>query len=254
VDGLFRYATGTKRGSCVFAYIAYEHDHLNMRPMTPARRLRSSCERICMPPLSDEDFLSAIRAAVRDNIAYVPPPGSNGSLYLRPLLFGSGARIGLQPADEYTFIVMVIPVGDYYKGGLSPVDSLVVTGYDRAAPRGVGNVKVAGNYAADMLPNMDSKEKGYPISLYLDALTQTNVEEFSTSNFIGIKNGPGGESEGGTYATPISGSVLPSITNKSLMTIVSSILVRLVMFWLSLHRVKLLWASILPLRTVLGER
>jgi len=219
VDGLFRYATGTKRGSCVFAYIAYEHDHLNMRPMTPARRLRSSCERICMPPLSDEDFLSAIRAAVRDNIAYVPPPGSNGSLYLRPLLFGSGARIGLQPADEYTFIVMVIPVGDYYKGGLSPVDSLVVTGYDRAAPRGVGNVKVAGNYAADMLPNMDSKEKGYPISLYLDALTQTNVEEFSTSNFIGIKNGPGGESEGGTYATPISGSVLPSITNKSLMTI-----------------------------------
>jgi len=115
--------------------------------------------------------------AVKDNMAYVPPSSSNGALYLRPLLFGTGARIGLQPADEYKFLCMVIPVGDYYKGGLAPVDGLVVTDYDRAAPRGVGAVKVAGNYAADLKPNMDGKKRGFPILLYLDSSTQTLIEE-----------------------------------------------------------------------------
>jgi len=108
---------------------------------------------------------------------------------------------------------MVIPVGDYYKGGLEPVDGVIITDFDRAAPRGVGNVKVAGNYAADMLPNMRSKEKGFPIGLYLDAATQSTIEEFSTSNFVGIDN------KNKKYVTPKSSSVLPSITNKSLMTI-----------------------------------
>lgn len=96
-------------------------------------------------------------------MAYVPPYGSNGAMYLRPLLFGSGARVGLQPADEYTFLIMVMPVGDYYKDGLAPIPALVIEDYDRAAPRGVGNVKVAGNYVADLLPNMEGKKKGFPI-------------------------------------------------------------------------------------------
>jgi branched-chain amino acid aminotransferase len=120
----------------------------------------------------------------------------------------------LQPADEYTFLILVIPVGDYYKGGLSkPVNGLLIEDFDRAAPRGVGSVKVAGNYAADLLPNMLSKNQGFPIGLYLDAQTQTMVEEFSTSNFVGI------DSKAGKYVTPKSASVLPSITNKSLMQI-----------------------------------
>lgn len=167
-----------------------------------------------MPELPTELFVRAVETAVRDNIEFVPPYGSGGALYVRPLLFGSGPRIGLQPADEYTFLIMVIPVGDYYKGGLSqPVDALVIKDYDRAAPRGVGSVKVAGNYAADLLPNMLSKKKGYPIGLYLDAKTQTVVEEFSTSNFVGINN------DKKLYVTPSSGSVLPSITNRALMQI-----------------------------------
>ena len=167
-----------------------------------------------MPPLPDEKFLEAVNLAVRDNMEYVPPYGSNGALYIRPLLFGSGPRIGLQPADEYTFIVIVMPVGDYYHGGLaSPVDGLLIQDFDRAAPRGVGNVKVAGNYAADLLPNMLSKKKGFPIGLYLDSQTRSTIEEFSTSNFVGIEN------NAKKYITPKSSSVLPSITNKSLMTI-----------------------------------
>lgn len=186
------------------------------RPDENAKRLQSSCERILMPVLPHDIFLKAVNEVVRDNIAYVPPYGSGGALYLRPLLFGSGPRIGLQPADEYTFLLMVIPVGDYYKGGLaSPVDGIIVTDFDRAAAKGVGHVKVAGNYAADLLPNMLSKKNGYPISLYLDSRTQSLVEEFSTSNFVGIVN----DGETKKYVTPKSSSVLPSITNKSLMTI-----------------------------------
>merc|ERR1712127_697679 len=100
-----------------------------------------------MPEIPMDTFIQACNDVVRDNIAYVPPYGSGGALYLRPLLFGSGSRIGLQPADEYTFIILVIPVGDYYKGGLSQtVHSVIVEGFDRAAKYGVGAVKVAGNY------------------------------------------------------------------------------------------------------------
>ena len=167
-----------------------------------------------MPEIPSEVFIKACNDVVKDNIAYVPPYGSNGALYLRPLLFGSGPRIGLQPAEEYTFLILVIPVGDYYKGGLAaPVNGLIVDDYDRAAPKGVGAAKVAGNYAADLIPNMEAKTKGFPICLYLDAATHSKIEEFSTSNFIGIDN------TNKKYVTPASSSVLPSITNKSLQTI-----------------------------------
>jgi len=194
---------------------AHEDGSVNLfRPDENAKRINRSGHRVMMPEIPVETFIKACNDVVKDNVAYVPPYGSGGALYLRPLLFGSGPRIGLQPAEEYTFIVMVIPVGDYYKGGLAaPVDGLIVDDYDRAAPKGVGAAKVAGNYAADLIPNMAAKKKGFPICLYLDAATHTLVEEFSTSNFIGIDN------ENKKYITPKSPSVLPSITNKSLQTL-----------------------------------
>jgi branched-chain amino acid aminotransferase len=175
-----------------------------------AARIARSCERICMPPLSEQKFMDAVNIAVLQNLAYVPPYGSGGALYVRPVLFGTGPRIGLQPADEYSLVVMVLPVADYYKGGLKPVTAVVIDDYDRAAPRGVGAAKVAGNYAADLLPNMGAKKAGYPIALYLDAKTNTYVEEFSTSNFLAID-------KNGVYVTPKSDAILASITNKSLM-------------------------------------
>lgn len=184
------------------------------RPDENAKRMQASCERIKMPPVDTDSFVDAVQMAVRDNVEFVPPYGSNGALYIRPVLFGSGPRIGLAPADEYTLIVLVTPVGDYYAGGLAqPVKSLIVSDFDRAAPKGVGAAKVAGNYAADMLPNMLTKEKGYPIALYLDAKTQSLIEEFSTSNFVGVNNAKN------TYVTPASPSVLKSITNKALAEI-----------------------------------
>lgn len=180
------------------------------RPHENAKRLRRSAERLLMQPLPEDMFVEAVKRVVADNAEYVPPFGTGGSLYIRPLLFGSGARIGLNPSDEYTLLIMVIPVGDYYKGGLSPVTALVIDDFDRAAPRGVGNVKVAGNYAADLLPNMLGKKKGYPIGLYLDAKTNKFVEEFSTSNFVAV-------AKDGAFVTPDAPTVLPGITRKSLM-------------------------------------
>jgi branched-chain amino acid aminotransferase len=105
-----------------------------------------------------------------------------------------------------------MPVGPYYKNGFFPVKAYVQEKYDRAAPRGVGNVKVGGNYAAGMLGDFDGKEKGYPISLYLDSASHRFVDEFGTSNFFGI-------TKDGKYVTPGSSSVLPSVTNKSLQQI-----------------------------------
>lgn len=171
------------------------------RPEMNARRMASGAERIVMEAPPEQLFVDACRRVVRNNLDYVPPY-SRGSLYVRPLLFGSGARIGLQPADAYDFLVMVTPVGEYYRGSMKAK----VTECDRAAPRGVGNVKVAGNYAPDLQPNLRAKPY---VSLYLDAATRTFVEEFSTSNFIAIRDN--------TYVTPKSDAVLPSITNDSLM-------------------------------------
>jgi branched-chain amino acid aminotransferase len=131
-------------------------------------------------------------------------------------LFGSGAKIGLQPSEEYTFIVLVIPVSDYYGGGLKPVQAFVLENFDQAAPNGIGNTKVAGNYAADLQQNICAQKAGYPICLYLDSLTKEFIEEFSTSNFLAI------ERDTDAYVTPESDTILPSITNKSLMQIAES--------------------------------
>eukprot|EP01036_Dinobryon_divergens_P023586 gene23586-31946_t len=182
------------------------------RPRENAKRISSSCRRICMPEISEDIFTNAVRQVVRDNLSFLPPYGTGGALYIRPVLYGSGPRVGLQPSDEYTLVIMVMPVADYYRGGLkSAVSVLVATDFDRAAPRGVGSVKVAGNYAADILPNISAKKAGYPIVLYLDSKTNEYVEEFSTSNFIAVDKATG------AFVTPLSSAILPSITNKSLM-------------------------------------
>lgn len=178
-----------------------------------AKRMASSARRVLMAEPPQALFEAAVERVVRANLDFVPPYGTGGSLYVRPLLFGSGPRIGVQPADEYTFLVLVTPVGSYYKGGLTPVTALVNDDFDRAAPKGVGNVKVAGNYAADLLPSSLAKKQGFAVTLCLDAKEHRYVDEFSTSNFAAIS------ADGKQYLTPDSNSALPSITNKSLMTL-----------------------------------
>jgi branched-chain amino acid aminotransferase len=179
------------------------------RPEENAKRMLRTATRTVMAPVPVELFVKAVDMAVAANEEFVPPYGTGGSLYIRPLLIGTGPQIGVAPAKEFTFMVMVMPVGAYYKGGLKPVRAVILDDWDRAAPLGMGDVKVGGNYAASLFAHEKAKKEGWPVELYLDAKTHSYVEEFSTSNFLGIK-------ADGTYVTPDSCSVLPSITNLSL--------------------------------------
>jgi branched-chain amino acid aminotransferase len=179
------------------------------RPEENARRMKASAERLVMAPVPEELFIEACKKAVKYNADWMPPYGTGASMYLRPLLFGSTARVGVQPSDDYVFLVLAMPVGPYYKDGFFPVKALVQDSYDRAAPRGVGNIKAAGNYAAGLLGDLAAKKKGYPIALYLDSGTRTCIDEFGTSNFFGI-------TKDNRFVTPSSSSILCSVTNKSL--------------------------------------
>ncbi len=182
------------------------------RPRANANRMVRTAIRTVMPPVPEELFIEALRRVVKANVEYVPPYGTGGSLYVRPLLIGTGPQIGVAPAKEYTFLMIVMPVGAYYKGGLKPVRAVILDDWDRAAPHGMGDVKVGGNYAASLFAHEKAKKEGWPVELYLDAKEHKYVEEFSTSNFIGIK-------PDGTYVTPDSHSVLPSVTNDTLRQI-----------------------------------
>ena len=161
-----------------------------------------------MAEVPEDLFLEAVKLAVHENIEFLPPYGTGASLYIRPLLFGSGAEVGVKPANEYTFIVFVSPVGPYFKEGFNPVKIAVVRDSDRAAPLGTGAIKVGGNYAASLRGVMKAKSHGFGSPMYLDATEKKYIDEIGAANFFGIKNN--------TYITPSSSSVLPSITNKSL--------------------------------------
>ena len=185
------------------------------RPDANSRRLNRSCERIQIPQIPEELFIEGVHNVVKANARFVPPYGTGASLYIRPLAIGVGAKVGLGPAEEYIFLVLVTPVGPYYKGGFKPVKALVVEEFDRAAPDGTGDCKVGGNYAAGLRGRQHGLDRGYPITLTVDPREKRFVDEFGTSNFIGIK--------GKSYITPSSSSILPSITNESLSIIADDI-------------------------------
>ncbi|MDR1181395.1 MAG: branched-chain amino acid aminotransferase [Bacteroidales bacterium] len=176
-----------------------------------AKRLRSSAETIMCEGVPDEIFKEAVFEAILLNQRYIPPYESEGSLYIRPLLIGTGARVGVKPADEYLFIVFVTPVGPYFKEGFKPVKMQIVRDFDRAAPLGTGHVKIGGNYAASLRPGERAHDEGFASCLFLDAKTKTKIDEAGPANFFGIKNN--------TYVTPHSHTILPSITNMSLRTL-----------------------------------
>ena len=176
-----------------------------------AKRLASSCRGICMPELPEGLFEEAVILAVKNNIDFIPPYGSGASLYIRPVLFGYTAQVGVNPAKDYMLIVFVTPVGPYFKGGFSTNPYVITRKYDRSAPLGTGIYKVGGNYAASLAAHQEAHDKGYSSEFYLDAKEKKYIDECGAANFFGIKDN--------TYITPKSSSILPSITNKSLMQI-----------------------------------
>jgi len=179
------------------------------RPEANAERLQSTCNGILMPELPTELFCEAVRKVVKANERFIPPYKSGASLYIRPLLIGTGAQVGVRPATEYLFVIFVSPVGPYFKGGFATNPYVIIRQFDRAAPLGTGTYKVGGNYAASLRANKMAHDAGYASEFYLDAKEKKYIDECGAANFFGIKNN--------TYVTPLSTSILPSITNRSLM-------------------------------------
>lgn len=175
-----------------------------------ARRMLYSAKKILMEPIPEEVFIEGVMRVVHANRRFVPDYGKGASLYVRPLLIGTGPRVGVKPADEYMFLIFVTPVGPYFKNGFKPVDLIVEEEVDRAAPCGVGDVKVGGNYAAGMRATKKARDGGYAEVLYLDAREKKFIDESGPANFFAI-------TKEGQYITPQSRSILPSITNKSLI-------------------------------------
>lgn len=179
------------------------------RPEENARRIRESARGIKMAELPEEIFLEMTRKVIALNERFVPPYGSGASLYIRPLEIGMSAQVGVKPAREYCFIMFVTPVGPYFKEGFKPTNICIMREYDRVAPRGTGRWKVGGNYAASMGAGERAHELGYSAVLYLDPKEKKYLDECGPANFYAIKDGK--------YITPASDSILPSITNDSLM-------------------------------------
>lgn len=184
------------------------------RPDRNASRLADSARKLLMPIFPEERFVQAVKETVVANADWVPPYGTGATLYIRPLLIGIGDNIGVEPAKEYLFTVMVMPVGPYFKGGLAPA-KFVISDFDRAAPRGTGRQKVGGNYASSLEPGQIAKEAGYADAIYLDPATKTKIEEVGSANFFGI-------TADNQFVTPISPSILPSITKYSLLELAES--------------------------------
>ena len=167
------------------------------RPDENAKRMQKSCDKIMMPKMPVDRFIDACMQVVKANEHFVPPYGTGASLYLRPFMFGTGHKVGVSPAPEYIFCVFCVPVGAYFKGGMAPVNF-------------TGAAKVGGNYAASLQAHKEAVDAGFADCIYLDAATHTKIEEVGAANFFGI-------TQDDVFVTPISPSILPSITKYSLL-------------------------------------
>ena len=172
---------------------------------------------VSIPPVPPAHFLHCVQTAIALNAAYVPPHQTGASLYIRPLLFGSCAQLGLNPPEEYTFCVYVLPTGVYH--GVHPVDALILEDFDRAAPRGVGSAKLGGNYAPVLKWSERSRSEGFGITLHLDSGTRTMIDEFSTSGFVAVKKDAQGNT---TMVIPQSDQIIKSVTSDSVCEIAKS--------------------------------
>ena len=207
--GVLQYAQTVFEG--LKAYTTSDGRTVVFRPDLNGERLEQSAARLEMPIFPKERFVEAIKQVVKANEAYVPPYGSGATLYLRPYMFGSNPVIGVKPASEYQFRIFATPVGPYFKGGAKPI-TIRVCDFDRAAPNGTGHIKAGLNYAMSLHAIVEAHNHGYDENMYLDAKTRTKVEETGGANFIFV-------TRDGKVVTPKSGSILPSITRRSLLQV-----------------------------------
>jgi branched-chain amino acid aminotransferase len=205
--GVLNYGQGLFEG--MKAYKWDNRKTVIFRPEKNAERAARGCSRLSMPEIPKNLFLDAAKKVIRDNADYIPNT-EQGALYVRPIIFGSGAGLGVAPSMEYTFVVYVSPVGPYFKGGLSPIRLIVTNDYHRAPLKGTGGVKAIGNYVPGMLPSGLAKKQGYAEVIYLDAAEEKYIEEVGAANFFAIIDGK--------IITPeLTGSILPGVTRESVL-------------------------------------
>lgn len=205
--GVLQYAQTVFEG--LKAYTTDDGHIVAFRPDLNAERMESSAKRLEMPVFPKERFVEAVTQVVAANAAFVPPYGSGATLYIRPYLFGTNSVIGVKPANEYQFRIFCTPVGPYFKGGAKPL-TIKVSDFDRAAPRGTGNIKAGLNYAMSLHAIVTAHQEGYDENMYLDPGTRTKVEETGGANFLFV-------TKDNKVVTPKSDSILPSITRRSLI-------------------------------------
>ena len=207
--GVLQYAQTCFEG--LKAYTTEHGDIVTFRPDLNAERMENSCRRLEMPVFPKDRFIEAVLRTIEANKDWVPPYGSGATLYIRPYMFGSSSVIGVKPADEYQFRILVTPVGPYFKGGVKPI-KVRISDLDRAAPYGTGDIKAGLNYAMSLHNIVDAHKNGYAENLYLDPATHTYIEETGGANIIFI-------SKDGKLVTPKSNTILPSVTRRSLVTV-----------------------------------
>lgn len=208
--GVFHYANSCFEG--LKAFRGVDGKVRLFRPDENAKRMQRSGAHLDMAAPSEELFLEMCLMAVKENLDFLPPYGHNASMYLRPVLVGCNPQLGIASSKEVAFAVLAAPVGTYSGArSLTPGTAVLSRDYDRAAPHGTGSFKLSANYATSLHPYNLAHRMGYRELLFLDPATHTKIDEFGSSNFLAIK--------GNTYVTPLSDSVLPSITNKSLQTV-----------------------------------
>ncbi|GMG08857.1 unnamed protein product [Aspergillus oryzae] len=174
-------------------------------------------EVVSIPAVPTDHFLECVNLAVARNAEWVPPHASGAALYVRPVLLGSAAHFALTPPAEFTFCVYVQPFSTYH--GIAPLPAVVLEDFDRAAPRGTGHAKIGGNYAPVMKWSEKAKKEGFPMTLHLDSATHSEIDEFSTSGFLGAKM----DGDKPVLVVPKSDNIIGSVTSDSCMQIARSL-------------------------------
>ena len=179
--------------------------------------MQHSAEVVSIPAVPTDHFLECVNLAVARNAEWVPPHASGAALYVRPVLLGSAAHFALTPPAEFTFCVYVQPFSTYH--GIAPLPAVVLEDFDRAAPRGTGHAKIGGNYAPVMKWSEKAKKEGFPMTLHLDSATHSEIDEFSTSGFLGAKM----DGDKPVLVVPKSDNIIGSVTSDSCMQIARSL-------------------------------
>ena len=193
------------------AYKTIDGRTVLFRPQKNIERANNSNKRLCIPEIPEEDFLQAVKAVVKIDEDWIPKK-KGGSLYIRPFIISTEPSLNVKPSAQYKFMIILSPVGAYYKEGLNPVKIWIEDEYVRAVKGGIGEAKTGGNYAASMYSQEKAHNAGFSQVLWLDGVEHKYIEEVGAMNIFFKINGK--------IITPkLNGSILPGVTRNSVVEI-----------------------------------